>query len=139
MATDSTSEPKGGEPKSEPKSRLYRRGSDSTTGAAPGRPEVEREVLRALLHHVADPVTHAETIRLLASYRFSTPLHEMAFELLRSHRHVSPGTLREHLPPLLTNQGFPDENWEPLLEACTWTGRQLLRNVHALLMDSAKR
>lgn len=93
-------------------------------------------MLRALLHHVADPVTHAETIRLLANYRFSIPLHEMAFELLRTHRHASPGTLREHLPPLLTNQGFPDENWEPLLETCPWSGPQLLRNVYTLLAET---
>lgn len=90
-------------------------------------------MLRGLVHGGADTPTHAQIVRILCAYRFQSVVNEMAFELVRTHRTISATLLREHLPALLTNQGFPDEDWEPLLQPTDWSSAQLLRAAHLLI------
>ena len=86
-----------------------------------GREMIEREVLRALCQYFDDESFRADTLCLLARYRFSAPDHQCIFDALHQVSASTPHALRQHLTARLNNMGFPEMDIEHLFQGSPFT------------------
>jgi hypothetical protein len=83
-----------------------------------GRDEIlalEEELLRALCSDGIEGRQREEALNSLRNHDFQDVLHHQAYDALRALPTHSPETLREQLPARLTQQGFPDVEFERFL------------------------
>jgi hypothetical protein len=74
--------------------------------------QVELRVLQALCQGTPGGSLRASAERILKTYRWREPLHQIIFETLMSVPTESPDVIRDQLPSRLTRRGFPDVAWE---------------------------
>ena len=76
------------------------------------RHELELAALRALCQPAGEDSLLSVGLEILAGYQFVVPAHQVLFEALQAIHSVHPRRIREHLPVLLNNRGFPDFDLE---------------------------
>jgi len=98
---------------------------------------MERQLRRALFRGLrADfPPSNLQlpvsSLKLLQSYRWREPLHQVIFDVLATMQGAQPEIIREQLPAHLTRRGFPDFDltW---LRPHSLTGREIERLIDQL-------
>jgi len=94
---------------------------------------MELNALRALCQAATDLDLRAEGIRLLSSYRFRHPEHQLVFDVLRSLEYTDVAVLRQQLAACLTVQGFPDVDLAPYFCSLPPERHRPLALIEALL------
>jgi len=85
----------------------------------------ERQALRLLCSNLIRPLTRMELCKLLAPGLFQDLLHRVAFEEIQTAGAIPAAQLREALPALITNRGFPDFELSEFLGKDTATEKEI--------------
>jgi hypothetical protein len=80
------------------------------------RAQAELLVLRAICQESPPGPVREAASRLLKSYRWQEPVHQVIFTCLLQLPAGNPELLRTELPACLTRKGFPDVDWEVFFE-----------------------
>jgi hypothetical protein len=78
--------------------------------------KAERLVLRALCTRLVEEAEWIEIDRKLAGYCWQEPDHAVIYKAIVRARRGDPRHWRTQLPAQTTRMGFPDLDWESILE-----------------------
>ncbi len=96
------------------------------------RSDLEFRVLRLLCQPVLSPESRESFLRGIDPAIFLEPSHRIVYEELCALGQLPSDRLRELLPARVTNRGFPDFDFDALLEAAPLRGKELEDAVAAL-------
>jgi hypothetical protein len=94
--------------------------------------ELEQCVLRALCEENGQSDRRELARSCLAGYRWREPVHRAIFEIIMSFPSPSSQALREQLPARLTRRGFPDFDFESLLDPAGFAPEEFEQLVRKL-------
>ncbi len=94
--------------------------------------QAERRVLQAICQGTPDGPLRESAARILKTYGWREPLHQVIFETLMAVPTDAPDVIRDQLPSRLTRKGFPDVTWEDFFRPCSLTKREAERLMRQL-------